>query len=219
MNLKLLIVVIVIAVAVAVGGTYAVLLRHTRTTTTTTSLSQLFSERPGELNSGELSSMLGGNWTMLTNASFVAVVKQSEGKLYVEYINGTSKTLNLTSGLEMVGPTGQANGGYPLWVAGYFYYYKASPNATYVLGIEVFRATNSTQANWTLSAVENYYKVPPSTLDGLTYVELRPYAPLSNITFVYASYRSTYIIVVMSSANASEGSIAQVATASARNLP
>ncbi|ADL19290.1 hypothetical protein ASAC_0884 [Acidilobus saccharovorans 345-15] len=220
LNLKVLAAVAaVIAIAVIGSLYYFIVIRHPATQpSSSTSLGQLLSAKPGAVNSSELSSLLGGNWTMLGNSSFVAVVNLKKGQLDVGYLNGTSKTLNLSNGLELIGPTGQANGGYPLWVTGYFYYSKVSPNTTYQLGIEVFRATNSTQINWTMSAVEGHFNIAPQTADGITYVVVQPYAPVYNITFVYASYRSTYLIIVISLSNASKGQLVQVTAAAAKSI-
>lgn len=219
MNLKVAVAVAVIAVAVIGSLYYFIVVRRPAVQQSgSISLGQLVAARPGAVNSSELSSLLGGNWTMLSNTSFAAVVNLKKGQLDVAYLNGTSRVLNLSNGLELIGPTGQANGGYPLWVTGYFYYYKVSPNVTYQLGIEVFRATNSTQINWTMSAVEDHFNIAPQATDGITYVVVQPYTPIYNITFVYASYRSSYLIIVISLSNASKEQLVQVTAAAAKTI-
>lgn len=215
MNSKALVVIAVVVVAAAVGGVYFAVLRHHVTSTVSpTSVSSLASSRPGEVNESQISSLLGGNWSLLSNVSLVASVNKGVAEIY--FLNGTNKTLANSTDFEMPGPSGQPNGGYPEWLAVYSYMSK-SGNQTFLIQIEIFRV-NETQVNWTLSGIESTYRVSPKSSDGLTYVELTPYAPLSNITYFVASYQGRYILIIISFSNASPSQLLQLAEASSGRL-
>lgn len=215
--------VVVVAIALVVVWRLGALRIPTAavTTTTTSSISQGF---PGMLTPTQVSDIMGGNWKGLTNASFIAFI--SGNTINFNFVNGTKKSMPLTSqnasNFEFAGPSGQPNGGYPMWFAAYSYYQpNPTANMTYALLLEAFRAANSSQVNWTIGAVESRFSSAASTsqMNGVFMVALRPYAPLSNITYVFASYRSSYLIIVISDAPVSIQTLENLTVEFATGLP
>ena len=189
-----LVIAIVVVVAAAALGLLALHLWHRQAAT-------------GALNASEVESLvsntLGGSWELLPNMSLTITPNPANGSFELVYLNGTSEvrkiTPQLSSSLQLLGAGGQPNGGYPLWIAVYTLILKEE-NETYVTQIEVFRAANSTQAHWTLSAVEQRYQISANATDDLTYLAIRQQIPFYNVTetVLVGVYKGYYLIIILS---------------------
>ena len=188
-----LVIAIVVVVAAAALGLLALHLWHRQAAT-------------GALNASEVESLvsntLGGSWELLPNMSLTITPNPANGSFELVYLNGTSEVRRITpqisSSLQLLGAGGQPNGGYPLWIAVYTLILRKG-NETYVTQIEVFKAANSTQARWTLSAVEQRYQVSANTTDDLTYLVVRQEIPFYNITeTALVGVKGSYLIIILS---------------------
>ena len=150
-----------------------------------------------------VSQSLGGGWEMLGNMSLTITPDPANGTFKLVYINGTSEvekiSPEMSSSLQLLGSGGQPNGGYPLWIEVYTFILKEG-NTTYVTQVEVFRAANSTQAGWTLNAVEQRYQERANVTDGLSYVVIQQEVPFYNVaeTVLVGVYKGDYLIVILS---------------------
>ncbi len=221
MDRRLIAVVVTVVVVVAASVT-AVITFHLHASAPTAT--QTPTGFPGMLASSSVSSILGGNWSMLANSS--GLFEFGNDKVKITFINGTTITKplgpNNTSNFELLGPSGQSNGGLPAWSAFYLYYWhNASANETYVMLVEIFKTVNSSQANWTLGSVASKYGVTPNESDGLSMIVIRPYAPYYvNYAYVVASYKGgSYVILVVYEGPASYQTLESLTQNVAQQLP